>query len=277
MTFEGPLVAKKIKNRTKTREEREAERKAKEEERARQEAGIQDDFQARGFELVEWVQDKQGIILGTIGLVVMIGGILGITTLLTSSADAEASKDWSAAVETFDANVGPALPGLDDETKLRFETERERAEKAQKLAREAALAHSGTGAGDLAHLYAGHASMQLADHDAAIEDYTKFLSAASKDDPFYFAGLSGRAAAYESKGQTDSAVADLNALVELAGAPAKDAALVALARIHLAGGAKDKAKTALDRFQRDFPDSSLKPAADELRGRAVGATGAGNG
>lgn len=264
-------MAKKIKHRTKSREEREKEREEAAEERARQAAGIQDDFQARGFELVEWIHENQKYVLGFIGLVVLIGAGLGVYSLSTRSTNLSASKELSAAVEVVEAEVGPELPGLTQEGALRFETAKEKSDKALEKLSAVWTSHPGTGAATLARLYAGNAALDAGDDDAAIQHYGEFLSATPKTDPLYFAGLNGRAAAYESKGQNDSALADYQALADLGDAPSRDAALVSLARLHLKAGNKDKAKAALDRFNRDFPDSALKPAADDLLAQAGGA------
>lgn len=260
-------MAKKIKHRTKSREEIEAEKKAAAEERARQAAGIQDEFQAKGFELVDWAQHNRGIILGAIGLVLVVGVALGIATLVRSSQDGAASTLYAEAMDAWQGEVGPELPGLGDPTKPRFETAKEKAEKARELFVKVTAEHPSTGAAALAHLYAGHASMDLADFDAAIEHYSAYIDVASKGDELVFSALSGRAAAYESKKELDKAIADHKKILELPIAPVKDAALFALARLTLEKGEKAQAKEYLDRLGEQFPESPMLSGAEPLRAR----------
>lgn len=260
-------MAKKIKHNTKSREEREAEKKAAAEQRAREAAGIQDEFQAKGFELVEWVQDNRGIILGTIGVVLVVGMALGIATLVRSSQDEAASADYAAAMNAWQGEVGPELPGLSDPSKPRFETAREKAERSRELFTKVIDEHAGTGAAAFSALYAGHASMDLGDFDAAIRHYSSYIDAHPKKDPLLFSAVAGRAAAYESKGETDKAIADQRLLLELPVSPAKDSALLSLARLMLEKGDKAQAKEYLDQLEQRFPESAVLPNAEPLRAR----------
>lgn len=266
-------MAKKIKHRTKSKEELEAEKKAAAEERARQEAGIQDEFQAKGFELVEWTQHNRGVIIGLIGIVLVVGVALGIATLIRSNQDGAASALYAEAMESWQGEVGPELPGLSDPTKPRFESAKEKAEKARELFVKVTTEHPSTGAAALSHLYAGHASMDLGDFDAAIEHYSAYLDAHAADDELLFSALSGRAAAYESKGELDKAIADQKKLLELPVSPVKDAALFSLARLTLEKGDKAQAKEYLDQLSEQFPESPMLSNAEPLRAR-LGDTGA---
>lgn len=266
-------MAKKIKHHTKSREEREAEKQAAAEQREREQAGIQDEFQAKGFELVEWVQNNRGIILGAIGVVVVVGLALGIATLVRSSQDEAASALYAEAMQTWQGEVGPELPGLSDPSKPRFETAKEKAEKARELFLKVTTEHAGTGAAAIATIYAGHASMDLGDFDAAIRHYSAYIDAHAKKDPLLFAALAGRAAAYESKGETDKAIADQKALLELPVSPAKDSALLALARLTLEKGDKAQAKEYLDQLEQRYPESAVLPNVEPLRARLGGAAG----
>lgn len=270
-------MTKKIKNRTKTKEELEAEKLAADEERARQEAGIQDEFQAKGFELVEWTQENRGVILGAIGLVLVVGIVLTVLTLSRASEDGAASAVYAEAMESWQGEVGPELPGLSDANKARFETAKEKAEKSREQFRKVIAEYPSSGAASLAHLYAGHASQDLADWDAAIEHYSAYIDGHPKDDALLFAAVAGRAAAHESKGNVDAAIADHRRLLELSVSPAKDAAMFALARLSLSKGDKAQAKDYLDQLEKQFPESSMLQNAEPLRARLgdEGAKGAG--
>lgn len=260
-------MAKKIKHRTKSKEELEAEKQAAAEERAREEAGIQDEFQAKGFELVEWAQNHRNVILGAIGVVLIVGVALGVATLVRSSQDGAASAQYGEAMKTWQGEVGPELPGLGDPTKPRFETAKEKAEKARELFVKVTTEHAGTGAAALSQLYAGHASMDLGDFDAAVQHYSAYIDAHGKRDALLFSALSGRAAAYESKGELDKAIADQKKLLELPISPAKDSALFALARLTLEKGDKAQAKEYLNQLEQQFPESAVLSNAEPLRAR----------
>lgn len=259
-------MAKKIKReKIVTDEEKKAEEQKQAEEAQRAAEGIQDEFQARGFELVEWMHEKQGVVLGIIGAIVAAGLAFGVYTAMqgsrntTASASlAEALRSWEAPVGAEDAD-GPTPPDAP-----KFKDAAERAAAAKVLFEKTASEHGSSGAGILGHLYAGHAALRLGDADGAAKAYQGFLDAASSDDPLRFAGYAGLATALESKGDRKGAISALESLVNLADKTDEDAALVALGRLYTAEGNPDAARKSLERVGKDFPESSLKSRADEL-------------
>lgn len=254
-------MAKKIKiKKEASPDEQVAEEAKAAQEAARDAAGIQDEFQARGFELVEWVHEKQGLFLGILGAVVLGGLAFGVNTMTQRGRDLAASVALASGLETFDAQVGDAASSEGP----RFKDSQERAAKARELFQKAAQDHAGTGPAAIAHLYAGHTAMKVSDHDGAIKSYEAFLAATPKDDALRFAGLSGLAAALDAKGDRTGAIARLGELVDLPGKVDEDAALLELGRLHKAGGDEGAARASLERIGKDFPQSSLKTRADEL-------------
>jgi tetratricopeptide (TPR) repeat protein len=254
-------MAKKIKlKKEPTAEERKAAEAKAAEDAAKAAAGIQDEFQARGFELVEWVHEKQSIFLAMIAVLVGGGLAFGVYNMVQTNRNTEASATLTTALEAFEAPIGEEPTGSGPS----FADASERATKARELFEKTASEHKGTGAGDVAHLYAGHASMKLADYDAAARHYQAFLDASGRDDPLRFAGLSGLAAALEAKGDRKGAIARLEELVNLPAKIDEDAALLELARLQQAEGNVEAARSALERIAKDFPESSLKTRADEL-------------
>jgi TolA-binding protein len=257
-------MAKKIKReKVVTEEEKKAEEQKEAEEAQRAAAGIQDEFQARGFELVEWMQEKQGLVLAAIGAVLVAGLGFGIYTAMQGSRNTTASASLATAIKSWEAPVGDATADADP-SGLKFKDATERATEAKKLFEKTAADHGSTGAGALAHLYAGHAALRLSDYDGAAKAYQAFLDGGSKDDALRFAGYAGLAHAQEAKGDTSGAIASLEALVNLPDTTEEDAALLALGRLHKAAGNADAAKKSLERIGKDFPESSLKSKADEL-------------
>jgi tetratricopeptide (TPR) repeat protein len=264
-------MAKKIKQKKElSAEEKEAEKTKEAEEAARAAAGIQDEFQARGFELVEWIQEKQAWVLGFIAVVVLGGLAYGVYTVVSASRNSSASAELSKALESYDASVGNE-PASKDSDEPHYKDATERAKASRELFLKAADGHRGTGAGAVAHLYAGHASLKLADYDGAIAQYQAFLDGVSKDDPLRFAGLSGLATALEAKNDRKGAIAKLEELTGLPDKIDQDAALLELGRLYQEEGNAQAARAALERLTKDFPESSLKSKADDLLGTLGGA------
>lgn len=259
-------MAKKIKPK-KTREERDAERQAAEAERERQEAGIQDEFQAKGFELVEWMQEKRHVVLGLIAAIVVAGGALSAYALMQAGANEAASKVYAEALKAYEGGIGDPLPGENSDGP-RFKDAKERAQKARELFEKVVSEHRSTDVSTLASLYVGHTSLQLGEADKAVEAYQRFLDRTDKKDPLRFAGLDGLASALEAKGDVDGAIQRLQEIVDLPGTVAEDAALFRIGRLYLDKGDKAKAKEVLERLTKDHPDSTLKVSADELLAKA---------
>lgn len=261
-------MAKKIKReKVLTEEEQKAEETKAAEEAAKAAAGIQDEFQARGFELVEWMQQKQGLVLGFIGLIVAAGIGFGVYTYAQNNANEAASTALSKALDVYEAplvdDAGTSDVSGADKTP-RYKTAEERTKAARDLFEKTVAAHKGTGAAAVAQLYVGHASLKLGEHDKAVAGYQGFLEQTPKSDPLRFAGYSGLAAALDAKGDRKGAIAKLEDMIALPEKIDEDAALLELARLQIAEGNTDAARKSLERIAKDFPDSTLKSRADEM-------------
>jgi tetratricopeptide (TPR) repeat protein len=257
-------MAKKIKHkREQTEEERKAEEAEKAAEAARAAVGIQDEFQARGFELVHWMQEHQKLVLSILGVVIVSGLAYGVAAAIGASRNTDASIALAEALDAWEAPIGEEADPSSPKDGPRFADAAARTKAARDLFVKAADGHKGTGAGAIAQLYAGHAAMKLDEHDEAARRYRSFLDEVSKKDPLRYAGLSGLAHALEAKGDKAGAVAQLEALVDLPGSIEEDAALLDLGRLHAELGAPDKARSALTRLTKDFPESSLVGRAEE--------------
>src|SRR5690349_8105344 len=137
-------MAKKIKReKVQTEDEKKAEEAKAAEEAAKAAAGIQDEFQARGFELVEWIQEKQALVLGFIALVLAGGLAYGIYTVVSSSRNTTASADLAKGLEAYDAPIGDEKPDGADGPHYKDASERSKA--ARDLFNKAADANKGTG------------------------------------------------------------------------------------------------------------------------------------
>lgn len=254
-------MAKKIKVKHEpTPEEKAAEEQKKTEEAAKAAAGIQDEFQAKGFELVEWVHERQSLVLALIGLIIAGGLAFGIYTVVDKSRNTNASAALSAALDVVNADLSDT-PATDD--KPSFKTAEERAKAAKEKLQAVRTEHSGTGAASIAELYLGHVALSQGDHAGAAQAYQAFLQETPSGDPLRFAGLAGLATALDAKGDRKGAIARLDELVNLPEKIDEDAALLELGRLHEAEGNVTAARAALERIGKDFPESSLKSRAEQ--------------
>lgn len=268
-------MAKKIK----PPRDKEAEKKAEEAEKVAEDAKkaeeaakaaetVQDEFQARGFELVEWVQENRPAVLGFIGVVLAGGLAFGIYTASSRSNDTKASAAYGKALKLEDASIGEDEDKDDDVPAFKDAAERNKAARDAYV--KVAAEHKGTGAGALASLSAAQTSLKLGEFDAAIGQFDTFLKATKPTDPLRFAGLSGLAAAKDAKGDTKGAIEALEDQVTLKDKTDKDGALLALGQLYAREGDTEKARARLEKLIADFPESSLKAKAEEQLGALGG-------
>lgn len=256
------MASKKIKVR-KSKEQKEEERKLAEEERERAESGIQDEFQAKGFELVEWMQDNSQVVLGLIAAVIVSGAIFGGVALMQSGEDLEASEAYVKALRVYEGSDAADDLAQDAAPK----DEKARSEESRKLFEAVAKDHAGSDVSTYAQLYVAKTSMKLGDFDRAVTAYRAYLDALDKNDEMRFAGLDGMAAALEAKGEGEKAASALEEWLTLRQPVAVDVALFRLAQIYAAQGNQDKAKANLERLTTDYPKSALKSDAEDLMAR----------
>lgn len=261
-------MAKKIK----PPRDKEAEKLAEEAEKAAEESqkaaeaekaaeAVQDEFQARGFELVEWVQDNRPVVLGFIGVVLAVGVGIGAYQVVQKNQDTAASAAFAQAQKLWEAPIGEDPDATDDVPAFKDVSERSKA--ARTAFDKVAADHKGTGAGAFAHLSSGHASLKVGDLDAAAASYNAYLAATKPTDALRFAGYAGLASALDGKGDTKGAIKALEDQVALADKTDEDAALLALGSLYVKDGNTDKARSSLEKLLADFPESSLKSRADE--------------
>jgi tetratricopeptide (TPR) repeat protein len=260
-------MAKKIKVK---KPETEEDKVAAAEEKVLEEQGIQDEFQAKGFELVTWMQDHSGIVLALIGVVLAAGLVIGVVQFTKSSADADASKLFEAAKEMYDAPLGdaPAILTGSSSKGPSFADSKARAKAARDAFRAVVDGHGATGMAAISNLYIGHTSLALGEYDEAAKGYEAFLSSTSRDEPMRFLALDGLATALDAKGDKAAAIKRLEELVALPSRVHEDVALIRLARLHKSSGDEAAAKKAAERLISDFPESPFKAQADEFLGAA---------
>lgn len=225
-------------------------------------AAVQDDFQSRGFELVDWVHENQATVMGFLAAVVLAGLGYGVYTVVDKGNNTEATAAFSSALEIWEAPVGTDPDAADGQKA--YATAEEKYKAARTAFEGVTKQHAGRGGATLSHLYVGHAALKLGDAAAAVTAYQAFLDGNATDDPLRFAGYNGLAAAKEATGDIKGAIAALEALVALADKADEDAALLGLGRLYQKDGDVEKARKQLETLVSDHAESTLKARADEL-------------
>lgn len=224
-------------------------------------------FQAKAVGTAAWVsQNQKRIVAGVVAALVVLAVALGVSAW-QDDRQAQAGALLSRTLEAVDGVVSSApLPGTGRQV---FATAADRDRAIVAAAGEVVRSYPSTAAARTAALAAGDAHLRLAEWDAAVESYQRYLGAAPGDDSLRFAALEGLAQAHEGKGELDQAVRDYQRLA--AEAPAyKDRAALERARVLARAGKGDEARAILERFPEDFKESPLRPEAEE-RLRHLGA------
>lgn len=177
------------KKKVKTAEEVEQERQEKEFKKA----GIQDEFQAKGFELVSWVQHHKTRI--SVILVVFALGLAvwGGVTIFRSGSSADAAKAYDAAINL----VHDADAAKDDKAKKQAE--------AMKALDDVIQNQSG-GFKKLAQLYKAKLASDMGNAKLAASTFEEFEGATSAKDPFRTVSLLGLASSYDSEADMNKAL-----------------------------------------------------------------------
>jgi predicted negative regulator of RcsB-dependent stress response len=236
------------KKKNETPEEKEA-RKVKEQEKA---LGIQDEYQAKGFELMSWVHDHK--VLVTFGIVTIIG--IGIAwsaySFYQRRMDEQASSAYINIVRKFENSKTNNASGDNKEI--------------QKELSELVSRFKNTKVASLANLWAGHLALRDNDAKASVEFYHNALQNISSGDELYPLVLIGLGYAEESNGQKNEALSRFISVAELEGNNAgKDLALWEAARLAKENSDVEKAKTYINRLLAEFPSSVYEKNATRLR------------
>jgi len=184
------------KKKIKTAEELEAERQEKE----LRKAGIQDEFQAKGFELVSFVQHHKSMI--TIGLVVFAVALVGwgSLTFFRSGASNDAAGAYEAAMKL----VGEAAMAKDDKVKKQDEAIK---------ALDGIIEKHSDGWAKMAKLYKGELATEKGDSKLALATYQDLANSLSQKDPLRIVALLGLASAYDSAGDLKKALETYEAIL----------------------------------------------------------------
>lgn len=227
------------KKHVETAEEKELRQK-QEAERA---IGIQDQYQARGFELVSWVQDHKGLVSAAIAILILAGALFSGYVYYQQRANEIATTAFLTAIKGID---GVAKDGEENIKKW---------QKAHADLKDLAASHKRSKVAVLANLYAGHLALETNDAKGALEDYQNAVSNSGKSDPMYALALIGLGYAQERNGDQKSALQSFETVIDLKDGMGKDLALFEAARISNDMKDSEKLKSYRERLLSEFPNS----------------------
>lgn len=215
--------------------------------------GIQDQYQARGFELVSWVQDNKGIVTGLIVLVLLIGAAYSGYLYWDSRRSEEASSAFMAAVKEYES--------LESDTTA--DAEKRKALQAQFM--EVAKSFSASDVARMANIYAGHLALTNNDAPLAVSLYQAAGAKLSKSSPVYSLSLIGLGYAQEKNGDVLGALASFESIIQEKNVAGTDLALWEAARLAQLNKEHDKAVKYLDRLLEEYPSSVYEKNAKKLK------------
>lgn len=213
--------------------------------------GLQDEYQAKGFELVSWVQHNKGVVSGLIIFLFLLGGGFSAYIYYQQRQAEQASSAYLHALK--------GIEGL-----TRNAENAQKFQDAEKQLAEIAASHSHKGVGTLADLYAAHLALENNEAAVSRERYQNVVSALHKDSDLYPIALIGLAYALEREGKADESLKQFATLIDQKVSSGRDLALWEAARL-----SKDKnpeqAKIYLAQLLEEFPASLYESNAKRLK------------
>lgn len=226
-----------------------------------------DKFQQAATQAASWIASKRRhvVLAGAVAVGILV--VLAILAAVQSRRDERAGAAASDLLAAMGGEISSVpLPGFPGP----FYPSEEARQRAVIAAADHVLAeYAGTGAGQLAALAKGDASLKLREYDAARAAYERFLSDAPRNDSLRFGALEGVALAAEGKGELDQAAQAFERLGREAPAFA-DRADLERARVLAKAGKAAEAKDLLARFSERHKESLLTAEASERLARLGG-------
>lgn len=233
--------------------ESQKEEKKKLAEQAKQ--GIQDEFQAKGFELISFVQGHKGLITSLILAFFLIGGLVSAYFYMQQRKEEEASSAFFEAVTFMDTALAKAD---DNEEKADYA---EAIEKLKNVTRDFPKTKIAT----LAYLYLGKLFLDDKKSSDAVDAYQKAVEKLDTKNKLYIVGVIGLAYALESNDQPEIALTNLEQLINSDKKMITDLALWEAARMAKKTNNLEKAKELADRLLDEFPFSIYKTNAEMIK------------
>jgi hypothetical protein len=230
------------------------EKEAKKQEEAAFTMGIQDEYQAKGFELVQWTQDHKGVVTICIVALLALGGGFSAYSYYKQRANEEASAAYFEALKSSEEDLddeGEAKPKDLDKTKLALQNVIQQ--------------HKNSDVAILANLQAGFLALTKNEPKEALEFYQVAFSKISSKDNLYPLALMGLSKALDKNNKPTEALEHFEKII--AGDksfPGRDVALWEAVRLTKENN-KEKAKKYLNLLLEDYPSSSYEQKAKNLQ------------
>lgn len=208
------------------------EKQEKQEIEALQRAGIQDEFQAKGFELTDWVQHHKSKVLVGLGALVLMGVVYSYYLFWSANLNEEASIAYLQAT----SEASDAKQKLED-----------------LLAVQADFASSKVSS--LATLYAGHLALSSGDTKEAVSLYKSFNEKNTAKNPLKARGMVGLGYAYAKNNQPKEALEVFESIVQDGLGVGEDLAYWEVVRLSFQLKEFDKARENATLLKEKFPTS----------------------
>jgi predicted negative regulator of RcsB-dependent stress response len=225
----------------------------------------QDEFISIIDEWMHWLGSnwKQAA-LGLGGAVLVLLIVLGGKALLGGRSDA-AGAALGQALQAYNAPVGKDAPA---DAKVKYATDPERLDAAEKAFKEVTSKYWLTKEATLARLFLARIAADRGDKDRAIKELTELVAKRS-DDPVIRLAMLALVNLRLEKGEGAQLVPELEAMA--AGSDprlSRDVALYQLGQVWDRQGKPDEAKKAYRKLVDEFPESPFKNDAQEHLGAA---------
>jgi len=199
----------------------------------------QDEFQAKGFEIVAWMHDNSKAVLGILGLI-LAGGVLFSGYLLWSnSANDAASTAFDSATKVAQASQRAAF---------------------EKVAKE----YSNSSVAYLAEIRAAQLAFDGNDMKGAIKLYQAFLTHENTRGKLRTAGLVGLAFAFDADQNSKQALLTFEQALNEKSGIAEDLLMWQIARLAKLTNETQKAKSNAAMLLERFPNSAYAMQAQML-------------
>jgi tetratricopeptide (TPR) repeat protein len=174
-----------------------------------------DAFQKAGFELREWLQERQRLVVLLVVLIFLGGAGVTLGSYVSSRGEAQAARDLGLVLKTVQRPVnakGNKDPEADPDSGPAFDTQEAKDEALVKELSELRQKYPRSRAAVTAALPLGEAQLRLGRADQALSAFQTYLKGTPADEPLRAEALECQGYAYEAQGQLEQALASFDQL-----------------------------------------------------------------
>jgi predicted negative regulator of RcsB-dependent stress response len=216
-----------------------------------------------------WYNENQKTVLGTLGAIIIVGGVVLGYTMWQSSVDARAAGLLAEAMVVEEGRVQPPAPPAgttNDPTNPggqlpgTYPSRQAKLEAQLQKFMAAADAYPSSQHGQIARLHAAETLSELGRRDEAIKQYDQLATSGSQ--MFARAARLGKTSVQIQAGQYDAAIASLKEMSEQKdGSLPSEALLMELARAYKLAGKSEEARKTLNQVVEQHADSPFATEA----------------